>query len=106
MLLVAFGVCGANAGAAPRDEAHLKSSGIDLFLLANRRVRFDNGPELDIRHLRAAIARMSKMCPGPNVHLQRADRHHFGYSNISHVIEEFQRAGYDRLGYSIVVQGP
>jgi biopolymer transport protein ExbD len=69
-----------------------------LQILPNGHVRFDNGPELDLIHLRLEIRKMSNERPQPNVSLLPDRR--TNYANVAAVLVEFQRAGYNHLGFT------
>jgi len=69
-----------------------------LHILPNGHVRFDNGPELDLSHLRLEIRKMSNERPHPSVSLLPDRRAKF--ETVAAVLAEFQRAGYNHIGFT------
>jgi biopolymer transport protein ExbD len=101
-ILAALAATTAQAAAPSKPHLHyeirLTEQSVDLALLPNGHVRFDNGPAMDLHHLRLEILRMSRERPRPAVRL-RLDRH-INFAFLVTVLKEFQQAGYDRIGFT------
>jgi biopolymer transport protein ExbD len=82
--------------AAAPAQAH--TTLLNLYLLPDNHVRFENGPELDLAQLRLKIRNLKRRKPWPNIVLQ-PDKAAARYDFVAKVLATFQSEGYDRLGF-------
>jgi len=69
-----------------------------LYFLSHDRVRFDDGPVLDLRQLQIEIRKMKRQTPNPDISLQPSRQ--ASYSFVARVLTVFQKEGYDHLGFT------
>jgi biopolymer transport protein ExbD len=66
-----------------------------LYFLLHDRVRFDDGPVLDLHQLQVEIRKTKRQTPYPSLQPSRQA----SYSLVARVLKVFQTEGYDHLGF-------
>jgi hypothetical protein len=74
------------------NECFAANAFLELQILRNGHVRFNDGPELDGNHLAAKIRELMRQSPRPDIHIMPNKA--ASYTSVAAVLAAFQRAGY------------